>query len=94
MIKVSSIVPKGIKRYAFKNTVNAKCERCTDIGTLSTLGVVIQTARLPHWAPEDIGLTAGLGTIALKSIVDFVKNRILLMPIIKRAKQIKSASKH
>ncbi len=94
MLKINSVIPRNVKRYTLKNTVNARYERAKDFITFSSLGLAIEHLRFPVWQIEDITITAMAVTIAVKSFIELVKNRIALQPIIKRAKKIKSAPKY
>lgn len=93
MLKIDPIM-NSLGKYCRKSTVNAKYNRNLDIATVSGVGTAIQFLRLPSWGIHDIGITAFLGTIALKESAEAFKNRIELSSIIKRAKSIKKASKN
>ncbi len=93
MLKVASYIPKHVKRYCLKNTINAKLDRSVDLLTASAAGLCIQSARFNNWGMSDIGITSTLITAALYGLKNAIKNRIDLVPIKKRAKDIKKASK-
>lgn len=92
MLKINPIM-NSLGKYCRKSTVNAKYNRNLDIATVGGVGTAVQLFRLPCWEIHDIGITAFLGTIAIKGYTEAFKNRIELSPIIKRAKSIKKASK-
>ena len=91
MLKINPIT-KSINRYCLKNTINARYNRNMDMAMFSGAGLGVQFFRLPAWEIHDLGITSALATLALRGICEALKNRILLSPVIKRAKNIKKAS--
>lgn len=65
-----------------------------DLSALMSVGLCTQIFRLPSWQMEDIPITAMIICTAIKGLYESAKNRILLMPIRKRAKAIKKAAKN
>lgn len=93
MLKINPIVPKTVRRYCSKNTVNARYERNMDLAVLSGLGLTAQVFRLPSWNMPDVGITAFLGTSLFHGLIQAMKHKKDLAPIVKRAKVIKMATK-
>ena len=93
MLKINPVIPKGLKRYCLKNTVNARYERNMDLAMFSGLGLGAQVFRFPNWGTHDISITALLGATFLHGIAEALERKIDLIPIKKRAKAIKKASK-
>lgn len=101
MLKISPIlnnvgksVEKSVSRYIRKDTINAKYNRNMDMAAAAGVGVLVQIFRLPTWEPQDIAISAFIMAGGVKGIFESAKSRIQLFPIIKRAKQIKKASKN
>ena len=86
-MKISSQIPYS-KKYFAKNTAQAKYERSFDMAFISGVGLTAQISRCNNWEPEDIAITALIGTIFIKSVQDAIQNKINLNSIKKRAKSI------
>ena len=93
MLKINDAVQKTVKRHLFKNTINAKYERCANLSTLSACGLAIEAARFREWQFHDIAITSLLASSFYASTLGWFKNKMALIPIKKRAKSIKNASK-
>ena len=93
MLKINNAVQKTVKRHLLKNTVNAKYERCSNISTLSACALAIQASRIRDWQYYDVAITSFLTASFFTSTLEWFKNKKALIPIKKRAKSIKNASK-
>ena len=94
MIKINPKFYRNSERYLHKNTVRAKYDINMDAALVSGLATGAQVLRILHWEPQDIGITALLGSVYLRSAGKALKHLIELQPIRKRAIKIKKASKH
>ena len=92
-MKVCSVITKPVSRYLLKNTTYANYNRNLDCATASAFVLGIECTKFPHWEEYDVPLTATFSALFIKSFSNILKNKIALRPIIKRAKQIKLASK-
>ena len=88
-MKITEITNKNINRYFKKNTVKGKYNRHLDTAMASSIAFGIQILRIPFWQIPDVGITAGLGTLAIKCFTDALKIKKDLTPIKKRAMRIK-----
>lgn len=93
MLKINPVIPKGLKRYCAKNTINGKYTRNIDLATVSGLCLGVQIVRFPYWGIPDIGMSAVFVTTLLRGLSNALNHRIDLSPIKKRAKAIKKATK-
>ena len=89
-MKISKITNPNLNRYFKKNTLGGKYERNIDTSIVSGIAFGVQLFRLPSWQIPDIGITAGLGTLAIKSFIEAMKNKKDLIQIKKRALNIKN----
>lgn len=94
MLKISPKFQQSVNRYLYKNTVRAKYNRNMDTALFSGLGAAAEVCRFPHWEPHDVGITATLGAIYLRSTGKALKHLLELQPIRKRAIKIKKAAKN
>ena len=88
-MKISKITNTNINRYLKKNTINGKYERNIDTAIASCVAFGVQILRIPFWQIPDVGIPAGLGTLAIKCFTDALKIKKDLTPIKKRAMRIK-----
>lgn len=93
MLKINSTIPKTFTRYCKKNTINAMYNKNMDCALVTGLATNAQLFRLPFWQIEDIGITAFLGAIFLKSVVESFALSKQLNKIRQRAISIKNSNK-
>lgn len=91
-MKIYSNFKQSANRYLLKNTVRAKYNRNMDTALISGLITGGEVFRIPYWDPHDIGITAFMGSVYLRSIGKAIKHLIELQPIRKRAIKIKKSS--
>lgn len=94
MLKIYPKICQNVQRYCCKNTINARYNRNMDLSALMSIGLCTQLLRIPDWQIHDAPLTALIACTGVKGLFESLRNRILLMPIRKRAKAIKKASKN
>lgn len=94
VLKIGPKFQHQVSRYLNKNTVSARYNKNMDAATVSGILTGVQVLRLGNWEPHDIGITAMLGTITMKSIRNAFKEFVALQPIKKRAIQIKNIRKN
>lgn len=93
MIKINPKTCMQPKPYRLKTTKNAVYNRNLDLMTVSGAGFGVQLCRIPSWEIFDVSIAAILGAFTIKGMVELIKSRKELQPIIARAKSIKQISK-
>ncbi|MBR6098699.1 hypothetical protein IKP85_03025 [bacterium] len=88
MNKISAKITSDIVRYSRKNSASGTYTRALYNSQLYSALTLVELARFPGWGVHDIGITSGLGTLALNSFKNLFKAYKALKPIKNRASAI------